>query len=99
MADGAVAAHAHNIPHGWRRWLMSTNHKDIGTLYLIFAMIGGVVGGALSIGIRMELQEPGLQVFANPHMFNVFTTAHGLIMVFFISCRRCSAASATGSCR
>ena len=82
----ATAAHvpARDHPHGWRRWLMSTNHKDIGSLYLMFAMIGGVVGGLFSIGIRLELQEPGLQYFTNPHMFNVFTTAHGLIMVFFM---------------
>ena len=53
-------------------------------MYLIFAMIGGIVGGVLSIGMRMELQDPGLQYFSNPHMFNVFTTAHGLIMVFFM---------------
>jgi|SRR5262245_33836857 len=79
-----TADHAHDDPHGLRRWLMSTHHKDIGTLYLTFAMVGGVLGGLLSIGIRMELQEPGLQFFSNPHMFNVFTTAHGLIMVFFM---------------
>jgi len=53
-------------------------------MYLIFAMIGGIVGGLLSVGIRLELKEPGLQYFANPHMFNVFTTGHGLIMVFFM---------------
>ena len=79
-----AAAHAEDRPHGWRRWLLSTNHKDIGTLYLIFAMIGGIVGGALSVGIRLELQEPGMQIFSSPHMFNVFTTGHGLIMVFFM---------------
>ena len=88
MADGSQAHahkhHGHGTPNGWRRWLLSTNHKDIGTMYLIFAMVGGVVGGALSIMMRMELQEPGLQYFANPHTFNVFTTAHGLIMVFFM---------------
>ena len=86
MADGShsIAPHSHAGPHGWRRWLLSTNHKDIGTLYLTFAMVGGVVGGFLSIMMRLELQEPGLQYFANPHTFNVFTTAHGLIMVFFM---------------
>lgn len=66
------------------RWLFSTNHKDIGTMYLIFAMMAGIIGGALSVGMRLELQEPGLQYFANGHAFNVFVTAHGLIMVFFM---------------
>jgi len=66
------------------RWLNSTNHKDIGTMYLLFAIMGGLVGGFLSIGMRMELQEPGLQYFANGHTFNVFVTGHGLIMVFFM---------------
>ncbi len=80
----AEHADAHDHPHGWRRWLLSTNHKDIGTMYLIFAMVGGIVGGALSIGIRLELAEPGMQYFASSHMFNVFTTGHGLIMVFFM---------------
>jgi len=81
-----VAAHAadHHHPRGWSRWLLSTNHKDIGTLYLILAMAGGLAGGAMSVGIRMELQEPGMQIFANAHAFNVSTTAHGLIMVFFM---------------
>ena len=74
----------HSYPSGIRRWLLSTNHKDIGTLYLIFAMVGGLVGGLMSIGMRMELQEPGMQIFANPHAFNVFVTGHGLIMVFFM---------------
>ncbi len=63
---------------------MSTNHKDIGTLYLIFALVAGVIGGLLSIGIRMELQNPGVQFFHDTHQFNVFTTGHGLIMVFFL---------------
>jgi len=53
-------------------------------MYLIFAMVGGIVGAALSVGIRLELQEPGMQIFSSPHMFNVFTTGHGLIMVFFM---------------
>src|SRR6201990_2190668 len=74
----------HDHPHGWRRCLYSTNHKDIGTMYLAFALLGGLVGGILSIGMRLELMEPGLQIFHDPHMFNVFTTAHGLIMIFFM---------------
>ncbi|MCB1479395.1 MAG: cbb3-type cytochrome c oxidase subunit I, partial [Rhodobiaceae bacterium] len=83
MAYGASAAE-HGHPTGWTRWVYSTNHKDIGTLYLIFALCAGVIGGTLSVGMRMELQEPGMQIFGDPHMFNVFTTAHGLIMIFFM---------------
>ncbi len=71
-------------PTGWRRYLFATNHKDIGTMYLIFSMVAGVIGGVLSIGMRLELQHPGLQIFATGHEFNVFVTAHGLIMVFFM---------------
>ncbi|HEV3242036.1 MAG TPA: cbb3-type cytochrome c oxidase subunit I, partial [Methyloceanibacter sp.] len=84
-AQSAHAEVAHDEhPHGWRRWVFSTNHKDIGTMYLIFAMVGGVIGGVLSMGMRAELMEPGLQIFGNPEVFNVFVTAHGLIMVFFM---------------
>ena len=72
------------IRTGWRRWLFSTNHKDIGTMYLIFAMVGGIIGGLLSMGMRAELMQPGMQIFGNPEVFNVFVTAHGLIMVFFM---------------
>ena len=75
-------AHEHT-PYGIGRWLYSTNHKDIGTMYLLFAITAGLIGGFLSVMMRMELQEPGLQFFANGQMFNVFVTAHGLIMVFF----------------
>ena len=74
----------HDHPTGWRRFVYSTNHKDIGTMYLAFALVGGLVGGFLSIAMRLELMEPGLQIFHNAHMFNVFTTAHGLIMIFFM---------------
>ena len=95
MAYGETA-HAghddHHTPTGLRRWLMSTNHKDIGTLYLIFAIVAGLIGGALSVAMRMELQEPGIQIFthlsASPdearQLFNVFVSAHGLIMIFFM---------------
>jgi len=86
MAHSAHAEATHHDEHPTfiRRWLFSTNHKDIGTLYLILAMIGGIVGGLLSMGMRLELMQPGMQIFGNPEMFNVFVTAHGLIMVFFM---------------
>src|ERR1700716_2749562 len=82
-----VKAHGedhHDHPHGWRRYVYSTNHKEIGTMYFVFALVGGLVGGVLSIGMRLELMYPGLQIFHDAHMFNVFTTAHGLIMIFFM---------------
>ncbi len=88
--NGAHDAHAHghdaheHHPTGWRRYVYSTNHKDIGTMYLVFAIVAGLIGMALSIGIRLELQQPGMQIFHDPHTFNVFTTGHGLIMVFFM---------------
>ncbi len=75
--------HAHH-PTGWRRYVYSTNHKDIGTMYLIFAIVAGLVGGFFSMMMRAELMYPGLQVFHEPHNFNVFVTGHGLIMVFFM---------------
>ena len=88
MAHNAQAEAAHHDhddhPYGVRRWLFSTNHKDIGTMYLVLAIIGGIVGGLLSMGMRAELMEPGMQIFGNPELFNVFVTAHGLIMVFFM---------------
>ena len=83
-AHGAHDAHEHHNPTGWRRFVYSTNHKDIGTMYITFALVAGVIGGLLSIGIRLELQNPGLQFFPSPHEYNVFATAHGLIMIFFM---------------
>ncbi len=86
MSDSA-AAHGHHEDHptGWRRFVYSTNHKDIGTMYLVFAVIAGLIGGAMSIVFRMELSAPGDQVLGGDyHMFNVLITAHGLIMIFFM---------------
>jgi cytochrome c oxidase subunit 1 len=80
----AEPVHAPAHPTGWRRYLYSTNHKDIGTMYLMFAILAGVVGGLLSLGMRLELQHPGIQYFSDGQAFNVFVTAHGLIMVFFM---------------
>ena len=76
-------AHASGHPTGWRRYLYSTNHKDIGTMYFIFAICAGLIGAIFSVVIRMELQQPGLQIFTDPHVYNVFVTGHGLIMIFF----------------
>ncbi|MEO1311940.1 MAG: cytochrome c oxidase subunit I [Pseudomonadota bacterium] len=97
MADAhATAPHdAHDhTPSFFVRWFWSTNHKDIGTLYLIFAIIAGVVGGAMSGLMRMELAEPGVtflttfmgqrDIDAASNFYNVLTTYHGLIMIFFM---------------
>ena len=80
--------HAHDDHHGHKpgfvtRWMLSTNHKDIGTLYLIFAVIAGLVGLFLSLHMRLELAHPGLKYFANGQAWNATVTAHGLIMIFF----------------
>ncbi|KRQ14517.1 cytochrome c oxidase subunit I [Bradyrhizobium sp. DASA03076] len=90
MATSAAAHgdHAHHDEHahptGWRRYVYSTNHKDIGTMYLIFAVIAGIIGAAMSIAIRAELMFPGVQIFHETHTYNVFVTSHGLIMIFFM---------------
>ena len=91
MAEG-TAAHAHDdhTPTGWRRFVYSTNHKDIGSMYLAFSVVAGLIGGAFSVYMRMELMDPGVQFMTdadgNPdgHQWNMFITAHGLIMVFFV---------------
>src|SRR5579863_9759639 len=82
--DHAHDDHAHDHPTGWRRWVYSTNHKDIGTMYLVFAIIAGIIGAAMSIAIRAELMYPGVQIFHETHTYNVFVTSHGLIMIFFM---------------
>ncbi|MDQ3197212.1 MAG: cytochrome c oxidase subunit I [Pseudomonadota bacterium] len=71
----------HGAPHGWRRWVYATNHKDIGTMYLLFSFTMFMVGGILALLLRAELFQPGLQLW-EPHFFNQLTTMHGLIMVF-----------------
>ncbi len=79
-------AHAHDDhPHGWRRWLYSTNHKDIGVLYLFYACFAGLLGAAASLVLRAELMYPGDHLFhGNFQLYNVVLTAHALLMVFFL---------------
>ena len=81
--DYAPGSHAgeHAHPHGWRRWLFATNHKDIGTLYLWFSVVMFLAGGVLALLIRLELFQPGLQFF-QPELYNQFVTLHGLVMIF-----------------
>ena len=108
LSPNAFVAHDHgHHAHGdadhkpgfVARWFMSTNHKDIGTLYLIFAIVAGIIGGAISGLMRAELAHPGIQYLQawtaylpggeggldhSLHLWNVLITAHGLIMVFFM---------------
>jgi cytochrome c oxidase subunit I len=110
MTDVARDAHAftahddqhHDADHKpgfFARWFLSTNHKDIGTLYLIFAILAGIIGGGISGLMRLELAHPGIQYLGtwasmlhggpqtfdeSLHFWNVLITAHGLIMVFFM---------------
>ncbi|MBJ7250567.1 MAG: cytochrome c oxidase subunit I [Acetobacteraceae bacterium] len=86
----ATASHAHHDEHhdhkpGFvSRWFFSTNHKDIGTLYIIFSLFAAVVGIGISLLMRLELMFPGMQIFVDGQMWNAYVSAHGLIMVFFV---------------
>jgi cytochrome c oxidase subunit 1 len=91
MAD---AAHAHGHAHAggsgfFTRWFMSTNHKDIGILYLVTAALLGFISVAMTMYMRLELMEPGVQYMLidgvpNGHLWNVLITGHGILMMFFV---------------
>jgi len=84
MSHATTHDHDHHDekPKGFvKRWLLTTNHKDIGTLYLVFALVMFFVGGAMALIIRLELFQPGLQ-FVQPEFFNQLTTVHALAMIF-----------------
>ena len=84
---GEKSESGHHNPTGWKRWAYSTNHKDIGTMYLIFAIIAGIIGSVFSVIMRMELMHPGDGILGgNYHLYNVLVTGHGLIMIFFMVC-------------
>src|ERR1700676_2147610 len=87
MAKPAASDTAHHDDHhdqpatGITRWLFATNHKDIGTMYLVFSLIMFFIGGAMAMVIRAELFQPGMQL-VDPVFFNQMTTNHALIMIF-----------------
>src|SRR5271166_6607897 len=87
MAQDHATDTAHHEEHddqparGITRWLFATNHKDIGTMYLVFSLIMFFVGGAMAMVIRAELFKPGLQLL-DPERFNQMTTMHALVMIF-----------------
>ncbi|MCL4065712.1 cytochrome c oxidase subunit I [Pseudomonas sp. GX19020] len=100
MADAAIHGHDHDKRGFFVRWFMSTNHKDIGILYLFTAAIVGLISVIFTVYMRMELMEPGVQYMCaegmrltaaapgectpNGHLWNVTVTAHGILMMFFV---------------
>jgi cytochrome c oxidase subunit 1 len=101
MADAAIHGHEHHDERGFfTRWFMSTNHKDIGILYLITSAVVGLIAVAFTVYMRMELMEPGVQYMCaegarmfpaatedctpNGHLWNVLITYHGILMMFFV---------------
>jgi cytochrome c oxidase subunit I len=78
------SAHGHGAPGFWARWLLSTNHKDIGTLYLAFSAVSATAAVAIAVLMRTELAAPGLQVFADGQAWNTVVSIHGLTMIFFV---------------
>ena len=76
-----ATAHHEEHPTGLKRWLFTTNHKDIGTMYLMFSLLMFFVAGSFAMVIRAELFKPGMEI-VQPYFFNELTTMHGLVMIF-----------------
>ena len=90
MADAVITGHEdHGKPNFFTRWFMSTNHKDIGILYLFTAALLGFISVAFTVYMRLELMEPGVQYMLldempNGHLWNVLITGHGILMMLFV---------------
>ena len=101
MADAAIHGHEHEDQQGFfTRWFMSTNHKDIGILYLVVSALVGFIAVSFTIYMRLELMNPGVQYMCmegmrltaagigectpNGHLWNVLITGHGILMMFFV---------------
>jgi cytochrome c oxidase subunit 1 len=101
MADAAIQGHDHHDERGFfTRWFMSTNHKDIGILYLVISALAGLISVFFTVLMRMELMDPGVQYMClegarffgggdgpctpNGHLWNVLITYHGVLMMFFV---------------
>ena len=101
MADAAIHGHDHEDHRGFfTRWFMSTNHKDIGILYLITSALAGLIAVLFTVYMRMELMNPGVQYMCrracaflpadtsectpNGHLWNILITYHGVLMMFFV---------------
>ena len=86
--DKEVSRRNSTISLWTERWFLSSNAKDIGTLYLMFALFAGLVGTAYSVLIRLELSGPGVQYIADNQLYNSIITSHAIIMIFFMVCQR-----------
>lgn len=85
VGQGVAMGNNHEVhPSGWRRWLYSTNHKDIGTMYIVLSLIAAILGGSMSGIIRLELMFPELQFIQDLQFYNVMVTGHAFLMVFFV---------------
>jgi len=84
VRDNYLTVITSGISMWFERWFLSSNAKDIGVLYLIYALFSGLVGTAFSVLIRLELSGPGVQYIADNQLYNSIITAHAIMMIFFM---------------